>query len=147
PNETVTEFDRSNNIWPRNGNAATVSVVQVPPLSIHFVPVKTGNLTGNVTQQNAEQYLAALRLMFPVNEITYTVGEVFASAHTTVQAGGGNWQSVLEEVHGRRTASHAASPLFYGVVRTSYGSGVAGMGYIGFPSAIGWDHLPSGSEV
>jgi hypothetical protein len=37
--------------------------------------------------------------------------------------------------------------MYYGVVRVGYTSGVAGLGYIGAPTAIGWDHQPSGPEV
>jgi hypothetical protein len=37
--------------------------------------------------------------------------------------------------------------MYYGVVRVGYTSGAAGLGYIGFPAAIGWDHQPSGTEV
>jgi hypothetical protein len=45
-----------------------------------------------------------------------------------------------------RTAE-GSSRHYYGVVKVAYSSGVAGMGYIGLPTAMGWDYLPTGDGV
>ena len=45
-----------------------------------------------------------------------------------------------------RTAE-GSSDNYYGVAKVSYSSGIAGIGYIGAQTALGWDYLPSGSEV
>jgi hypothetical protein len=36
---------------------------------------------------------------------------------------------------------------YFGVVHTNYTSGVAGLGYLGYPAALGWDYQPSGGEI
>ena len=60
--------------------------------------------------------------------------------------GNGAWSTILSEVNALRV-TEGICRYYYGVVKTSYGSGVAGMGYLGWPAAIGWDYLPSGSGV
>lgn len=42
-----------------------------------------------------------------------------------------------------RFAADGSNRPYYGVVKVGYSSGVAGMGYIGAPSSIGWDYLSS----
>src|SRR5690606_6505185 len=56
------------------------------------------------------------------------------------------WSRVLGEIRALRVAE-SQTHLYYGVVRTHYTSGVAGIGYVGFPTALGWDRLPSGAGV
>jgi hypothetical protein len=60
--------------------------------------------------------------------------------------GNGAWGTILSEMWALRSAE-GSSRHYYGVVNPDYGGGVAGMGYIGGPAAIGWDKLPSGSGV
>ncbi|MCA9769124.1 MAG: hypothetical protein KC485_09930, partial [Gemmatimonadetes bacterium] len=46
-------------------------------------------------------------------------------------------------------AADGSSAYYYGVVKTTYSSGVAGIGYVGggARTALGWDRLPSASGV
>jgi hypothetical protein len=58
------------------------------------------------------------------------------------------WSTVLSELLALRYADGSSS-YYYGVARVNYGSGVAGMGYLGGTArtAVGWDYLPSGAHV
>src|SRR5690606_37802361 len=110
-----------------------------------------GNLTGNISVQNAEQYLNALRLMFPVNEITYTFNEAFTSTVAQLPAGDAGfapWESVLIEINAMRNGSQPPAAHYIGIVKVNYfNNGIAGIAYVSGRAAVVWDHLPSGSEV
>ena len=75
---------------------------------------------------------------------------VYTTTAPALQSGNGNngWNVVLNELLALRTAD-ASARYYYGVVKTSYNSGVAGMGFVGGTArtAVGWDFLPSGSSV
>jgi len=47
---------------------------------------------------------------------------------------------VLSELLAKRTADGIKDRYYFGFVNVSYTSGVAGLGYIGAPAAIGWDY-------
>jgi len=51
---------------------------------------------------------------------------------------------VLSELLAKRTADGVTDRYYFGFVNVSYSSGVAGLGYIGAPAAIGWDFTNSG---
>ena len=62
--------------------------------------------------------------------------------------GNGAWSTIRSEVRALKVAE--GSPrYYYGVVKTGYVSGVAGMGYLGGNgrTAVGWDRLPSGAGI
>ncbi|HEV8613455.1 MAG TPA: M66 family metalloprotease, partial [Gemmatimonadales bacterium] len=60
----------------------------------------------------------------------------------------GAWGTILSELLALRTAD-ASSRYYYGVVKVSYSSGVAGLGYVGGSArtAMGWDYLPTGINI
>jgi hypothetical protein len=61
------------------------------------------------------------------------------SSVSSLTSSGGGWGTVLNELDAKRTADGATDRYYYGAVHTTYGSGVAGLGFIGWPAAIGWD--------
>jgi hypothetical protein len=60
--------------------------------------------------------------------------------------GNGAWNEVLSELQARRAAD-GSSRYYVGVVNVGYSSGVAGIGYVGFPASLVWDKLPSAASV
>jgi len=87
--------------------------------------------------------------LHPVPDVVdVTVGAVLNSSVTSLSSSGTGWSTVLNEVAAKRSAdgAGAADRYYYGVVNVSYTSGVAGLGFIGFPAAIGWDYS-SGPSV
>jgi len=75
---------------------------------------------------------------------------VYTTSAPPLQSNNGNgaWGTILSEVLALKALDGSAR-YYYGVVATSYSSGVAGLGYVGGSArtAIGWDRLPSGSGV
>jgi hypothetical protein len=150
PDAALPDADRSDNVWPRGGTPGLVSVAAVPTFNLRFVPVTVGALTGNVTEANREDFLRATRLMMPLGTVAVTIRAPFTSSATELQANDGNnaWITVLQEMNALRAADGA--PLathYYGVVKVTYTSGVAGYGFVPGRAAIGWDYLPSGGLV
>lgn len=47
---------------------------------------------------------------------------------------------MLGDLAAKRTADGVTDRYYYGVLHVTYTSGVAGLGYVGFPAAIGWDY-------
>jgi len=73
------------------------------------------------------------------------VGALFnSSSPTPLKSDGANWNTVLSDLLAKRTADGVTDRYYFGFVNVSYTSGVAGLGYIGAPAAIGWDVSSSG---
>ena len=150
PAQTVPDVNRSDNVWPANGAPQLITVTPVPPFTVRFVPVVTGNDTGRVTAANRESFLVTTRRLFPVQEVVSDVRAPFTSSADTLQSNdaNGRWLTVLSEMNALRTTDGSPGTMYYyGVVRVRYSSGVAGYGYVPGRAAIGWDYLPSGDNV
>ncbi|MGQ0539024.1 MAG: hypothetical protein ACT4R6_08780, partial [Gemmatimonadaceae bacterium] len=149
PGNAVAESSETDNAWPGPGEPATMYVLNVPTFAVRFVPIKQKNdLTGNVTANNVAAFLHDLRRMFPLGAVDADVRSTYTSNSGALEPNDANnaWTAVLSEINTLRTMD-GSSRYYYGVVRTSYGSGVAGLGYLGGRAAVGWDFLPSGREV
>jgi hypothetical protein len=131
---------------------ATVDVRALPTFNIRFVPVlqQVNGLVGNVSDANKDSFLGDLKLMLPVGAYDAEVRAAYTTTAPVLQNDNANgaWGTILSEVLALRSTD-GNSRYYYGVVKTSYGSGVAGMGYVGGSAraAIGWDYLPNGKGV
>lgn len=146
------ETEEGDNAFPASGRPLPLQVETVAPFRVTLVPVVTSvdRLTGNVTPANRDQYLAAVMRMHPLSSYDVTVGEAFTipAAVPALQSDNGNnsWNRILGELDAKRRGD-GSSRYYYGVVSPAYSSGVAGVGYVGFPVAVGWDRLPSAASV
>ena len=150
PAATVPDADRADNVWPRGGSPSSIPVTTVPTFTVRFVPITVAGVTGTVSESNKEQFLTSTRLFMPVNTIVSDVRAPFTSSAPALQSNDANmaWETVLSELNALRTTDGApASQHYYGVVKASYNSGVAGIGYVPGRAAVGWDYLPSGDGV
>ena len=150
PNASLAETDRSDNSWPRNGSPQAISVATVPAFNVRFVPVTVGGFTGSVTEANKENFLTSTRRYMPIKDVVSDVRAPFTSSAAALQSTDGNsaWLQVLSELNALRASDGAPSTMhYYGVVKVSYTSGVAGYGYVPGRAAVGWDYLPSGDGV
>lgn len=150
PANTLGESNRADNIWPTNGTAASISTTTAPTLTVKFIPLVNGGLTGNVSDANKDQFLATARRMLPLQQVNSSVRAAYTTNAAALQSSNSNsaWNSVLSEINALRTADGAPSSMhYYGVAKVSYTSGVAGYGYIPGRAALGWDYLPSGDGI
>jgi hypothetical protein len=152
PANTVAEANETDNAFPASGTPAAVDVRTLPAFAVRFIPVlqQVNGLQGNVSATNAEQFLADLRKMLPVGGYDADVRAPYTTTALALQSDNGNdaWGTILSEILALKSAD-ASSRYYYGVAKTSYSSGVAGIGYVGGSarSALGWDRLPSAAGV
>jgi len=152
PTNVVAEGNETDNSFPANGTPATIDVRAVPPLRITFVPVvqrydKT--LVGNISDANKEQFLGDARRMLPLLDIDAQVHAPYTTADSlelTSNDGNSEWLRVLSEMNTLRMAEGSVRHYF-GVVKVTYNSGVAGYGFVPGRAVVGWDYLPSGRNV
>ena len=150
PSNAVAEGDEGDNFFPVGGSPLTLDVRVASDFEVTFVPVRqsVNNLVGNVTTGNASQFMDVTMRMLPIAQADVSVHAEYVTNAPELQSGNGNgaWGTILSEINSLRV-TEGTSRYYYGVVKTSYGGGVAGIGYLGWPTAIGWDRLPSGSGV
>ena len=159
PANAVVETDETDNLFPAVGSVA-MDVRTVPPLDVVFVPIiqkglpSNQQVPGNVTNGNKDQFLTMTQQMNPIASYNATVhANVTTTTLDTLQANNGNgaWGTILGELDAVRLVEHSPK-YYYGVVKVSYGSGVAGVAYvsnqsIGARAALGWDAQPSAGVV
>ena len=150
PTQATTDVNRSDNVWPTNGTPQSVSVTTVPAFNVRFVPIVVGALRGDVSEANKAAFLSSAQRMFPLNAVVSDVRAPFTSSATEIQSNdtNGQWLTVLSEINALRITDGAPATMhYYGVLKVSYTSGIAGYGFVPGRAAIGWDHLPSGDRV
>ncbi len=150
PTNTIQEADEGDNSFPRSGSPAAPPVRVTSPLNVWFVPVKHGltGATGNVTDQNVDQFLDMARKVLPIKDIVPRLHAVFSTSAPTVESNdaSGAWVQILLEIEALRVAEGSAD-YHMGIVSAPYASGVAGYGFAPGRAAVAWDRLPSASPV
>jgi len=147
PDNTVTESNEGDNTFPASGTPLPLDVHNSPTFSVRFVPVTVAGRTGGVTSGNAAQFLTDAMKMHPLATIDADLRAAYVSTAPALDAGNqSTWTQVLSEIATLQDADNS-SRYYFGVVNPDYTSGIAGVGYVGAPVALGWDKLPSASEV
>lgn len=150
PDNLVPETSESDNSWPHPGVAAALDVRVAPPLAVRFVPVlqSANGLVGSINDGNRDAFLAPTRAMFPLGQVDADIRSTYTTSAPPVQANNGNgaWSQILNEIRALRAAD-GSTRHYYGVVKATYGSGVAGVAYLGTAAAIGWDAPSTGPGV
>ncbi|MGH7580184.1 MAG: hypothetical protein ACREM9_08430 [Gemmatimonadales bacterium] len=142
PTDLIAEADETDNTY-RAGQPQALSVRTAPPLAITLVPVRqsANQLEGDVSAANRDGYLDFAQRIHPLPGYDADVHQVYTtttSAPLQSDDANGAWNTILSEMNLLRVAEDDGRD-YYGVVRTGYTSGIAGMGFIGIPAAIGYD--------
>ncbi|MFZ1615590.1 MAG: IPT/TIG domain-containing protein [Holophaga sp.] len=149
PTGAVAETDGTNNFFPSNGVAGSLDVRTVKPFLLTLVSVVQQSLTGNVdTGRTLASWPDRLQRMYPIGSVDVqkrsstltTTADLNTGASPSASVTG--WSQLLGELETKR-AAEASSRYYYGAVNVSYTGGIAGLGYVGWPSAIGWDKTGS----
>jgi len=149
PANAVAEDDESDNTFPANAVPLPVDVRTTSAFAVRFVPVVTtaDGRMGNVTTGNTALFLDVAMRMHPLAAYDAVVAQPYnTTSKTALGSDGTGWGTVLGEIEALR-ADAGDGRTWYGVVNPNYGSGVAGMGYVGVPSAIGWDKASTAGGV
>lgn len=156
PGNVVPEIDESDNSYPGVGQQLSANVRTVPAFRVRFVPIyqSANGLVGDVTAANRDRFLATTRKLHPLNTIDADIRAPYTATVEQLSSSNSDstWTRVLHEVDVARDLDCRSDPVgcsryYYGVAKVTYSSGTAGLGYVGYPVAMGWDYLPSASEV
>ena len=117
----------------------------VPAADFTLVPVAYRTKTPLLGDGSA--YLDVTERVFPManDTIDIRVSSTPLAFSGDLDTGAG-WVELLYAVTDRQL-SDPAGRHHYGVVDPGYSSGIAGIGWVGYPAAAGWSYLPSGSHV
>jgi hypothetical protein len=152
PAGEIAEANESDNQFPLSGSPLAVDVRSLPTYRVRFVPVRqqANGLQGNVTSSNTEAYLVDAKAMLPVGAYAADVRAVYTTSAPVLASDNSNgaWGTIISELYSLRL-TESFPGYYYGVVKTTYSSGVAGLGYVGggANTALGWDAFPSASNV
>lgn len=152
PSGALAETNEGDNNFPTSGTPGPVDVRALPTFTVRFVPVlqSVNGLQGVVNAGSTGSFLADLRTLLPVGAYDADVRAVYTTSAPALVSDNANgaWGTILSEVLALKSTD-ASTRYYYGVVKTTYSSGVAGIGYVGggARTALGWDRLPSGSGV
>lgn len=156
PTGAIAESNLGDNLFPASGVPLPVTVRALAPFRLRLVPVlqSVNGLVGDVTGANATGYLSLLLKTMPIADWDVDVRETYTTNAPVLQSNDANgaWGTVLSEVLALRNVVDLSDRYYYGVVKTTYSSGVAGVGYVGSPggsykAAIGWDRSNSRASV
>lgn len=127
--DAVPESNESNNVLALSPTVGTGNV-----LDLTVVPVLQGGLTGTAPNLNGiVTRLWPVRVVNQQARATYTFqGSALTGSNTA------GWGDLLEQLRAVRRADNSTRG-YYGVVKVSYQSGVAGIGYVGQGTAVGRD--------
>ncbi len=151
PGNTVAESNEADNSYPVSGTPQAQTLRTVPDLALRFVPIrqKVSGSQGGVSEGTRGDFLRLTRRIYPIAEVDGDVHAVYTtSTSEALQADDANgaWSTILNEVDVLRVVE-GTSRTYYGVVHVDYPSGVAGLGYIGRPTAMGYDREVDQSRV
>ncbi|MEP7088453.1 MAG: M66 family metalloprotease, partial [Gemmatimonadota bacterium] len=142
PSHAIPESSRSNNSFPASGAPLALSVKALSTFYIRFVPVKqsVNGLTGVVSTSNKDALLAKAVKIHPISGYSSDVHAIYTTNALTLAGGNGNgaWEAILNEMQALRVAE--ASPRnYFGIVKTAYSGGIAGISYIGGNASVAYD--------
>lgn len=150
PSDAIAEIDESDNRWPGGSGVQAVTVQTVPQFDLRFVPItqSVNNLTGQVSGANKAAFAAVTQSMFPLSTTNVDVRATYTTNAPAYQSNDGNgaWSQTLSEISALKSSDGSGSD-YVGILQVTYGGGIAGLGYIGYPAAIGWDKASSAPGV
>jgi peptidase M66-like protein len=148
PANIVAETNESDNLFPSGGAPLALEVRPTSTFAVRFVPIlqSVNHLQGDVSIANMAGYLAAAMRMHPLVAYDADMRAPLSTDAPAVDAtSSAAWTQILNELKAART-SDGNSRYYYGVVKPTYSSGIAGIGFVGLPVAIGWDK-PGADQV
>ena len=136
PNDQVAESDEGDNALTLNPSVGAGTV-----LHLTVVPVVHQGQTASIPN-----FAQTLWRIWPLQNISSTTRAPYTFSGTLSPSDGNSWSRLLDEIRLLRQAD-GSGRYYYGFVRVSYTSGIAGIGYIGYPVAAGWDYTSSAPVV
>ncbi len=138
PTNAIPEADETNNTFTQNLDVRALKTWKVTLIPVHTVDGNVGVVENGSRTRN--DWIDFAKRIHPVPDaIDVTVGSVMNSSQNSITNNINVWSAVLNEVTAKRAADGVTDRYYYGAVHPTYNSGLAGLGWIGAPAAIGWD--------
>jgi len=140
PTNAIQEADETNNTFTQNMDVRNLKPWKITLIPVHTTDGNQGNVLG--PGRTANDWIDFAKRIHPVPDaIDVVVGNVMNSGVASLKSDNsdGSWNTVLTDVSAKHSADGATDRYYFGAVHTTYFSGVAGLGQIGAPNAIGWD--------
>ncbi|MEW5741709.1 MAG: M66 family metalloprotease [Myxococcota bacterium] len=128
PDNALPETDEGNNT-----RAISPTVTRGHVLHLTAVPVVQGGLTGSVRDVDA-----TVTDVWPVKGVEAKTRAPYTFSGVLTGGGGTAWGALLDDL-AQVKAADGSQRNYYGFVRVNYGSGIAGIGYLGQGVATGRD--------
>jgi hypothetical protein len=133
PDGAIPESNKANNTVTAALDARALAVFRTT-----IIPVTQQGLTGNVTNgRTLASWGGLLNALYPIAGIDVALGSPYTT-QANLNTGSDGWNTLLGDLNNKRVAD-GTNRYYYGAVSVSYSGGLAGLGYIGAPTAIGWD--------
>ncbi|MFL5495525.1 MAG: hypothetical protein ACJ8DC_14170, partial [Gemmatimonadales bacterium] len=151
PDNSIAEKNEIDNSFPKAGTAQSEDVKAASVFKLRFVPVRqaANGLQGDVSEANKARFIDLTQRVHPLPGIDADVHAAYTTTTTDPldpNNSKGAWVTVLEEIDALRVAE-GTDRTYFGVVRIDYDFGLAGIGFIGVPTALGYDNVQDGSRV
>jgi hypothetical protein len=142
PTNVVTESSEGDNVFPASGMPLPLDVRTTSTFRVRMVPIiqSVNGRIGNVTNANKDAYLAAAMRLHPLAGYDVDLRAPYTTGAPAVEGDNANnaWTTILSQLDALRVAD-GNSRNYFGVIDPPYGNGVAGIGYVGGKTALGWD--------
>jgi hypothetical protein len=142
PSNGVAETNETDNAFPASGTPLPMDVRTTSVFSVTFVPVlqSVNGRQGDVSTANEDAFLAATMKIHPLAGYDADVHPAWTTSRPAVDPDNTNnaWTNILADLDALRVIE-GSSRNFYGVISPTYTAGVAGIGYVGGKTALGWD--------
>ena len=138
PSGAIPESDKTNNQFSANLDVRTLPQWKITLIPVHTADGRTGSVPGSGRTLN--DWIDFAKRLHPVpDSVDVVLGSTMNSSASSLTSSGTGWSTVLSELQAKRSADGVTDRYYFGVVNVNYSSGVAGLGFIGFPAAMGWD--------
>jgi hypothetical protein len=136
PNNQVAETNESDNaltLSPSVGAGTVLYLTVVPVVHQWQLP-------------STPTFAPTLRGIWPLQSIAFNTRAPYTFFGVLGPEDGDAWSRLLTQLAVLRQAD-GSERYYYGFVRVSYTSGIAGIGFVGYPVAVGWDYSQSAPAV
>jgi len=138
PDDEVEEASEDNNVFPADGGVLPLDVRTLPPFDVQLIPVQVSGVTGNVTENNKQSYITEALKVYPMPSVNAVVRPQPFISNVTTTGTAEAWSAIINEIRMLHIAEGSRS-YYYGVLARVGGLVYCGLGYIGYPVAIGLD--------
>lgn len=154
PQEQITLPSRENTRFPRGDGQAPITVRDLPPLRVLFIPIEATrhNATAEIFPSTVESFLTSTRLWLPVGSIEHELrGTPFVTDRDLTDED--EISSLLSDLQAARAMESARDRYYHGIMPAISGLPIAGIAFVptspssSFRSALSYDRMPRAAET